>query len=89
VEFESYLVEHAPVDRAATFELARRGRRFLLKSGDGIVRRHRPLGEGEVTTYLLHEDGFLRVPVLLVDDLVVRGYSEELYEEALASVRRA
>lgn len=77
------------MDRAATLELARRGRRFLLKSGDGIVRRHGALGEGEVTTYLLHEDGFLRVPVLLVDDLVVRGYSEALYEEALASVRRA
>jgi len=36
-----------------------------------------------VTRYLVHEDGFLRVPVLLVGDLLVRGYTEELYLEAL------
>ena len=81
--FVSHLVEQSPVDRAATLELARRGRRFLLKSGDGVVRRHAPLDEADVATYLLHEDGFLRVPVLIVDDLVVRGYTESLYEEAL------
>lgn len=33
--------------------------------------------------YLVHEDGLLRVPVLVLDDLVVRGYTEALYREAL------
>jgi hypothetical protein len=85
VPFLSHLVEQSPVDRAAALALARRGRRFLLKSGDGVVRRQAPLGEPDVTTYLLHEDGFLRVPVLVVGDLVVRGYTDALYEEALGA----
>jgi hypothetical protein len=38
--------------------------------------------------YLVHEDGFMRVPVLVMDDLGVRGYTEELYGEALAAARR-
>lgn len=33
--------------------------------------------------YLVHEDDFLRVPVLVLGDLLVRGYTEELYREAL------
>jgi hypothetical protein len=31
----------------------------------------------------VHRDGFLNVPVLLVGDLLVRGYTPELYREAL------
>jgi hypothetical protein len=33
--------------------------------------------------YLVHEDGFMRVPVLILGDLLVRGYTEELYAEAV------
>ena len=39
--------------------------------------------DAEVLAYLLHPDGFLRVPVLLRGDLLVRGYTEDLYREAL------
>jgi len=35
--------------------------------------------------YLVHEDGFMRVPVLVLDDLLVRGFTEALYAEALDS----
>jgi hypothetical protein len=45
--------------------------------------RQAPLTDADAERYLLHEDGFLRVPVLVVGDLVVRGYTEELYREAL------
>lgn len=38
----------------------------------------------EAERYLVHEDGFLRVPLLILDDLFVRGYTEDLYREALA-----
>jgi hypothetical protein len=31
----------------------------------------------------VHADGFLRVPVLVLGDVLVRGYTEELYREAL------
>jgi len=37
-----------------------------------------------VARYLVHDDGFLKVPVLVVGDLLVRGYTEELYREALS-----
>jgi hypothetical protein len=89
VPYVNHLVEAAPIDRAATLAIARGGRRFLIKSGDGVVRRQAPLAEAEVATYLLHEDGFLRVPVLIVGDLVVRGYTEALYEEALTHAGRS
>ena len=45
--------------------------------------------DDEVIKYLLHEDGFLRVPVLVLGDLLVRGFTEDLYREALASERRS
>jgi hypothetical protein len=31
----------------------------------------------------VHDDGFLRVPVLLIGDVLVRGYTDALYREAL------
>jgi arsenate reductase-like glutaredoxin family protein len=71
------------VDRAATLALARCARRILVKAGEGVARLEAPLAEDDVARSLVHEDGFLRVPVLLVGDLLVRGYSEELYREAL------
>jgi hypothetical protein len=76
-------VERAPVDRAATLALARHARRMVVKVGDTFVRLGAPFTEADVVRYLLHEDGFLKVPVLLVGDLLVRGYTEELYREAL------
>jgi hypothetical protein len=84
VVWESRLVEQAPMDRAASLRLARGARRLLAKSGADIVRLTGPLDEATVDRYLVHEDGFLRVPVLVLDDLLVRGYTEALYREALA-----
>jgi arsenate reductase-like glutaredoxin family protein len=51
--------------------------------------RQAPLTDADAERYLLHEDGFLRVPVLVVGDLVVRGYTEELYREALEAAARS
>ncbi len=53
--------------------------RDTLRFGGG----QRPISREEAEMYLVHEDGFLRVPVLVLDDLVVRGYTEEIYREAL------
>jgi arsenate reductase-like glutaredoxin family protein len=66
--------------------IASGARRFLVKAGREIVRLDAPdapLSETDAAAYLLHEDGFLRVPVLLIDDLCVRGFTEDLYREAL------
>ncbi len=74
------------MDREATLALARRARRLLVKVGQEVLRfdtGQNPITEAEITKYLLHEDGFLRVPVLAVGGLVVRGYTEALYREAL------
>ena len=71
------------MDRAATLALARSARRLFVKAGDSLVRLDAPFIEADVARYLVHEDGFLKVPVLLVGDLLVRGYTEELYREAL------
>ena len=38
-------------------------------------------------SHLVHEDGFMRVPVLVLGDLVVRGYTEALYVEAFTPLR--
>ena len=83
--FENRLVEQAPLDRAATLALARGVRRLLAKSGSDIVRLQAPIEDAALTRYLVHDDGFLRVPVLVLGDLLVRGYTDELYREALAS----
>lgn len=58
---------------------------MIAKVGSEIVHRAAPPGGGaaDFLPYLLHEDGFLRVPVLVLGDLVVRGFTEELYREAL------
>jgi arsenate reductase-like glutaredoxin family protein len=76
----------APVDRAATLALARRARRLLIKTGNAVVRIDTaltPFTDADAAHYLVHEDGFLRVPVLVVDDVLVRGYTEDLYQEVL------
>jgi hypothetical protein len=76
-------VDDDPVDRAATLAIARGARQILVKSGDAIVRLDGPLSEADATKYLVPQDGFLRVPVLLIGDVLVRGYTDALYREAL------
>lgn len=81
-------MEAGPVDRAGTLALARSARRLLARSGPEVMRLDGPVAEADAVRYLLHEDGFLRVPVLVLGDVLVRGFSEDLYREALAGWRR-
>lgn len=88
MDFDNRLVESRPVDRAGMLALARGARRFLVKVGAETIRLDAGDGaitEGDAVQYLLHEDGFLRVPVLVVEDLLVRGFTEDLYREALGA----
>ncbi len=76
------------MNRAATLGIARAARRLLVKAGSDVLRFDREtsaITEAEVLAYLVHEDGFMRVPVLVLGDLLVRGYTEALYREALES----
>lgn len=64
--------------------LASGARRILVKSGDRIVRYgpEQPITDGEIRSSLVHpRDGRLNVPVLVLGDLLVRGYTRALYEE--------
>lgn len=74
------------MDRAGALALARAARHLLIKAGQETVRfdaaRH-PVSETEALRYLVHDDGLMRIPVLVWGDLLVRGYTEELYREAL------
>ena len=74
------------MDRGQSLELARRARRFLIKVGQDTLRFDsdtNAITEAQIQSHLVHDDGFLRVPVLHMGDLLVRGYTEELYREAL------
>ena len=74
------------MDRAGALALARAARRLLIKTGQETLRfdaAHQPLADAEALRYLVHDDGLMRIPVLVWDDLLVRGYTEELYREAL------
>lgn len=74
------------MDPAATLALARQARRLLIKVGSDILRfdaKATRITEAEIQAYLLHDDGFLRVPALVLGDLLVRGFTDELYREAL------
>jgi hypothetical protein len=86
VGYESLTDEQARLDRRATRALARRARRLLVKTPEGILRfdaARNPIADGDVDRYLVHADGFLNVPVLVVGDLLVRGFTPELYGEVL------
>ena len=74
------------MDRAGALALARGARRFFIKAGPETLRFdavRNPLDAASAATLLVHDDGLMRVPVLVWDDLLVRGYTEELYREAL------
>ena len=70
------------MDRAATLALARGARRLLVKAGDVVLTLDAPFSDDDLAKHLVHEDGFLRVPVLALGDVLVRGYTEELYRVA-------
>ena len=77
------------MDRAGALALARQARRLVVKVGAEVRRLEGgpALAEGEVARHLVHDDGLLRVPVLILGDLLVRGYTEDLYREALGPSR--
>ena len=76
----------APVDRAAALALARTARRLVIKAGADVVRVDRAqarFSDEDAARYLVHDDGFLRVPVLMLGDTLVRGYTDALYRDVL------
>jgi arsenate reductase-like glutaredoxin family protein len=92
VTYESRPLDTHPVDRNGALQLARDARRFFVKDGDGFVQHdasREPVSDAQALAWLLHEDGLLRVPVLVCGDILVRGYTDELYERAIAELPSA
>jgi len=90
VDFESRPLESQPVDREAALALAGKARRFFIKAGKGFVMHdadREPVSEARALEWLLHDDGLLRVPALVWGDMLVRGYTDDLYKHALAGRR--
>jgi arsenate reductase-like glutaredoxin family protein len=88
VEYDSRPLDTHPINREGALRLARGARRFLVKTDAGFLERdaaREPVSEAQALEWLLHEDGLLRVPVLVWGDLLVRGFTDELYERALAA----
>jgi arsenate reductase-like glutaredoxin family protein len=86
VEYDSRPLDTHPVDRDGALRLARSARRFLVKTDSGFLEHDaaaEPVSEAQALEWLLHEDGLLRVPVLVWGDLLVRGFTDELYARAL------
>ncbi len=61
-------------------------RRFFIKgkAEHFVLERGGPGADPEtLRRHLIHEDGRMRVPVLLTGDLAVRGFAPDLYQQAL------
>jgi arsenate reductase-like glutaredoxin family protein len=88
IDLDVVSVETTPVSRAAALDLAAHASQIVVKVGAQTRRvdaAQGPIPRDEVEPYLVHEDGFLRVPVLVVGELIVRGYTEELDRDALGT----
>jgi glutaredoxin len=86
IPFERVSIDQTPVPAAIAFELAERAHRLIIKRGDATLRFEAGpsrISREQVDEYLVHPDGRLRVPVLVIGDLLVRGYAADIYREAL------
>jgi hypothetical protein len=74
-----------PLPPEAAPKLVAGARRLLVKAGREILSfdEAHPITAAEIDAYLVHADGFVNVPVLVMGDLLVRGYTDELYRRAL------
>jgi len=73
----------------ATLNLLRAARRFFIK-GRGehpVLERGAPgVTDEELLRHFVHQDGLMRVPVLLAGGVAVRGFHPDLYGQALAAI---
>jgi len=69
-------------------DVLRPARRFFIKGkGEHLVQERDGPGAAPeaLRRHFIHEDGMMRVPVLLVGDVAVRGFHPDLYRRALAA----
>ena len=88
----SYLghdVTRHPLNAQVTLDLIRPCRRFFVKVGDEIFvwdRDQEEVPDEALRRHFVHLDGFIRIPVLLVETSVaIRGFLPDVYSEFLSA----
>jgi len=75
-----------PVTAAATLALVRERRSCHVRWEGSILtwdQEKSPAPEERLRQYFIHEDGGIRVPVLVAGEAIIRGYDEETYRRVL------
>lgn len=75
-----------PVTAAATLSLLRKRRTCHVRWEGSILtwdQERSPAPEERLRQYFIHEDGGIRVPVLVTKEAFIRGYDEETYRRVL------
>jgi arsenate reductase-like glutaredoxin family protein len=75
-----------PVTAAATLALVRERRSCHVRWEGSILtwnQKQSPAPEERLRQYFIHEDGGIRVPVLVAGEAIIRGYDEETYRRVL------
>jgi len=54
-----------------------------VKVGTELTELDAAAPREDLMRFLIHEDGFLRIPVLVVGETLVRGWHEDAYRTAL------
>lgn len=86
VPFEAFDTGTPPLGAVATLALVRERRTCHVKWEGSILtwdQQESPVSEERLRQYFVHEDGGIRVPVLVVGEAIVRGYDEGTYRRVL------
>ncbi len=73
---------------AATLALVRERRTCHVKWEGNILtwdQEQSPVPEERLRLYFIHEDGGIRVPVLVAGETIIRGFDEETYRRVLGA----
>jgi hypothetical protein len=75
-------VARQPIGAAEAMALASRFGVLYVKIGNEMFRWDRgqaEISEADLKQAFVHEDGQLRIPVLIVGDVIIRGFHEPSY----------
>lgn len=86
IAYEALDVADHPMGAEATLALVRSRRTCHVRLKASVLtwdQQDAPVTEERLREYFVHEDGNIRVPVLVAGEAVVRGFDEETYRRVL------
>ncbi len=90
IAYTDHDVNRHPIGGAEAMQIARRFPTLYVRMGGTVLRwdqRESPIPEADLKRAFIHEDGQLRIPVLIVGDVICRGFDEVTYARLLADRR--